>query len=224
MTSLGQVELILLTHHHHDHSDSARKLSARTGAPIRAADPSLCVGADQLRDGETMIAGGIRIRVLATPGHTADSVCFHLPDDRDLESRRSQAGSMLTGDTLLGRGSTVIATRDGSLPDYLRSLMRLVEIGPATTLPGHGPRLDDLPLVATAAHDHRVARLREVADAVCDLERTGSPDSVTVEAVTDVVYAHVAPAVRPAAEANVAAQLKYLAHLADVPRMRHSPR
>jgi glyoxylase-like metal-dependent hydrolase (beta-lactamase superfamily II) len=214
---LGQVELILLTHHHHDHSESARELAARTGAPVRAADPSLCVGGEPLRPGETMVAGGATVHVYKTPGHTADSVCFHLPDDSDLGGHQRQAGSMLTGDTLLGVGSTVIASGDGSLSDYLRSLSKLAAIGPAVVLPGHGPKLDDLGRAATAGLEHRAARLGEVAAAVNSLEATGAPNLVTVEAVTDIVYAHVAIEVRHAAEATVAAQLEYIAHLAQRP-------
>ncbi len=81
--------------------------------------------------------GGLELRVVPTPGHTADSLSFHLPADR----------AVLTGDTILGRGTTVVAHPDGRLGDYLDSLRRLrsltVDDGVHTVLPGHGPVLED---------------------------------------------------------------------------------
>jgi glyoxylase-like metal-dependent hydrolase (beta-lactamase superfamily II) len=68
----GPVELILITHRHADHTAAAARFSALTGAPVRAADPAHCHGAPPLQDGEVIRAAGTDIRVLATPGHTAD--------------------------------------------------------------------------------------------------------------------------------------------------------
>ena len=62
-----------------------------------------------------MTTGGLELRVVSTPGHTADSLSFHLPADR----------AVLTGDTVLGRGTTMVAHPDGRLGDYLDSLRRL---------------------------------------------------------------------------------------------------
>jgi glyoxylase-like metal-dependent hydrolase (beta-lactamase superfamily II) len=150
------------------------------------------------------MAAGVEIRVLATPGHTSDSVCFHLPQD-------GPHGSVLTGDTILGAGTTVLDYPDGTLADYLGSLDRLERLGPATVLPAHGPVLPALDEVVRAYRDHRLGRLEQVrgalralgADAVASVE-------AGVRAVTDLVYADVDPAVRRAAELSVAAQLDYL--------------
>ena len=73
-------------------------------------------------------------KVLATPGHSSDSLSFLLPGE-------AGAGAVLTGDTVLGRGTTVVAHPDGVLGDYLASLRRLRELGDWTVLPGHGPAL-----------------------------------------------------------------------------------
>ena len=77
------------------------------------------------------------MHVVATPGHTADSVSFVLPADR----------AVLTGDTVLGRGTTVVAHPDGRLGAYLDSLHRLHALAEAREVtavwPGHGPVLDD---------------------------------------------------------------------------------
>jgi glyoxylase-like metal-dependent hydrolase (beta-lactamase superfamily II)/8-oxo-dGTP pyrophosphatase MutT (NUDIX family) len=193
------VELVLITHHHLDHTEASAAFHALTGAPVRAFDPAFCIGGEPLTDGAEIVAAGTRIRVLATPGHTADSVCFILPDDDD------GVGSVLTGDTILGRGTTIIAHPGGRLGDYLASLDRLAAVGSATVLPAHGPVRPDLAAVAAEYAAHRQLRLDQIRDA---LGRLG-PDA-GVAAVTDLVYADVPADVRRAAETSVAAQLEYL--------------
>jgi glyoxylase-like metal-dependent hydrolase (beta-lactamase superfamily II) len=198
----GPVELILITHRHADHTAAAARFSGLTGAPVRAADPAHCHGAPPLRDGETIRAAGTDIKVLATPGHTADSLCFHLPQD-------GPHGSVLTGDTILGSGTTVLDYPDGTLRDYLESLDRLERLGPATVLPAHGPVLPALDAVARAYRDHRQGRLEQIRAALAALGEDAGADA-DVRAVTDAVYADVDPSVRRAAELSVAAQLDYL--------------
>lgn len=210
LQSAGDVELVLLTHHHIDHVEAAAHFAALTGAPVRAFDPRLCIDAPPLLDGEEIAAGGTRIVVVATPGHTADSVCLHLPDDAPLDAEEERA-SMLTGDTLLGRGTTIIAHPDGSLGSYLRSLDELEAFGALTVVPAHGPMLPDLAAVCREYAAHRELRLDQVRAVLAGLGRTASGDPELVTAVVDTVYADVDPAVRFAAEASVRAQLEYLA-------------
>jgi glyoxylase-like metal-dependent hydrolase (beta-lactamase superfamily II) len=198
LAQAGAVELILITHRHADHSAAAARFADLTGAPVRAADPAHCHGAGPLADGEVIHAAGVEIRVLATPGHTSDSVCFHLPHD-------GEHGSVLTGDTILGLGTTVLDYPDGTLGQYLASLDRLELLGQATVLPAHGPMLPALDAIVRAYRDHRQDRLAQVRAALADL----GPDAAVVD-VADAVYAAVDPAVRPAAELSVAAQLHYL--------------
>ena len=195
LAAAGRVELVLITHRHADHTAASTRFAEITGAPVRAFDATYCVGGDPLVDGELLSAGGSTIRVLATPGHTDDSVCLHLPED-------GPAGSVLTGDTVLGRGTSII---DGALADYLASLQTLCALGPATVLPAHGPVLPDLAAICTAYLAHRYERLAQVRAALAILG-----DSASVEQVTDVVYAQTDAAVRFAAEASVRAQLAYL--------------
>jgi glyoxylase-like metal-dependent hydrolase (beta-lactamase superfamily II) len=194
----GPVGLILLTHGHLDHTEAAQALAARTNSPVRALDPGYCLGAEPLTDGEIIEVAGVTITVVTTPGHTRDSVCFHLPQD-------GPAGSVLTGDTVLGRGTTIIDHPGGRLADYLDSLRRLQDFGPATVLPAHGPVLPDLAAVAATYLAHRAERLAQIKAA---LDHLGS--SATVARVADLVYGDVDPGVRRAAEASVAAQLEYL--------------
>lgn len=203
----GRVALILLTHHHPDHSESLPEFARMTGAPVRALDAAFCVDAPALTDGEVIEVAGVTIRVLATPGHTADSACFVLPDDEPVgsDAGHGRSGSVLTGDTVLGHGTTIIADPDGALGPYLESLRRLREVGPALVLPGHGAVLPDLVAICDAYLAHRAERLDEVRAALADL----GPDA-TAQAVTDVVYRDVDPSVRAAAEASMRAQLAYL--------------
>lgn len=198
LAAAGPVELVLITHRHPDHTQASRRLHELTGAPVRAFDPDHCIAAPPLTDGERLQSGGVDIRVLATPGHTSDSVCFHLPDD-------GPSGSVLTGDTILGRGTTVLDFPDGTLEDYLHSLERLSALGPATVLPGHGPVLADLSSVVLTYRDHREERLEQIRAALA----VAGPE-VTVGQITDAVYADVPANVRAAAELSVAAQLHYL--------------
>lgn len=223
LVSNGLIELILLTHNHQDHCESARRLSDMTGAPVRAIDPNQCMGSGALADGEELFAGGARLTVLATPGHSVDSACFYLHDDRDLEGA-TPSGSMLTGDTILGRGTTTIAAFGGSLRAYMASLERLISFGSAIVLPGHGDRLDDLAVVVRGYLAHRHSRLQDVSTAVNCLRSQRHRGSI-VAGVTDLVYPRVAPGVRMAAEATVRAQLDYVGESDDVAGVKHhSPR
>ena len=198
LAEAGRVELILVTHRHHDHTAGAQALSELTGAPVRAADPAHCIDAEPLRDGEIVSAAGVSLTVHATPGHTTDSVCFLLGGD-------GPTGSILTGDTILGRGTTVIAHPDGRLGAYLDSLRLLAGLGHPLVLPGHGPVVPDLAAVSGQYLAHREQRLAAVREAV----RVIGADA-SVEAVTDAVYTDIDSSVRPAAERSVAAQLDYL--------------
>jgi glyoxylase-like metal-dependent hydrolase (beta-lactamase superfamily II) len=195
----GPVELVLLTHRHHDHAGGARRFAELTGAPVRALDPTLVLGSEALAGGDVVAAAGVELRVLPTPGHTSDSLCFLL-DGPDAEP------AVLTGDTVLGRGTTVIAHPDGALGPYLDSLRRLAGLAPGTAvLPGHGPELPDAATVAAQYLAHREQRLEQVRAALGTL----GPQA-TARQVVELVYADVDPILWPAAEWSVRAQLDYL--------------
>jgi glyoxylase-like metal-dependent hydrolase (beta-lactamase superfamily II) len=195
----GPVALVLITHRHHDHAGGARRFAELTGAPVRALDPSLVLGSEALGEGEVVAAAGVELRVIGSPGHTSDSVSFLL-DGPDTDP------VVLTGDTILGRGTTVIAHPDGQLGPYLESLRRLADLPPGTAvLPGHGPELPDAPGVAAAYLAHREERLEQVRSALTTLGAGAS-----ARAVVEHVYADVDRALWPAAELSVRAQLEHL--------------
>lgn len=210
----GPVQVILLTHGHVDHSEGAAALHARTGAPVRALDPAHRLGSEGLAAGDVIETAGIELRVLATPGHTADSLSFLLTGDErgageTVGGTAPATGSaVLTGDTILGRGTTVVAHPDGQLADYLASLTALAKLGDTAVLPGHGPELPAAGRAAEYYLHHRQARLDQVRDAVAGLATT--PELVDPAEVVRIVYADVDRVLWPAAELSVRAQLDYL--------------
>lgn len=205
----GPVGAVLLTHHHADHSAAAREFAERMGCGVRALDPAYRLGAEGLADGDVVSVDGLEIHVVGTPGHTADSLSFHVPAE----------SAVLTGDTVLGRGTTVVAHPDGHLGAYLDSLDRLhalAESRAATSIwPGHGPVISD----ALAALDfyiaHRRERLAQVEVAVVALRGAPHPEGIAADDVprqiVEMVYADVDPILWGAAELSVRAQLAYLA-------------
>ncbi len=199
VSRVAPVGLVLLTHGHPDHSDGAFALQEMTGAPLAAADPQFCVDADPLSGGAVLTGvGGVEVRVLATPGHTGDSVSLVVADD---------VPGLLTGDTILGRGTTVVAHPDGRLAPYLSSLAAIRDLDlPVTLLPGHGPAGGAARERAAAYLAHRARRLDQVRAAL-------AAGDTTPEEVVRRVYADVDPVLWPAAELSVRAQLDYLAEL-----------
>ncbi|MGW6913382.1 MBL fold metallo-hydrolase [Kitasatospora sp. NPDC054939] len=192
-----RIALTLLTHGHADHAEGAARFAELTRTDVLALDPAHRLGSEGLIAGRRLDIGGLDLRVVATPGHTSDSLTFHLPAD----------GAVLTGDTVLGRGTTMVAHPDGRLGDYLDSLRRLhtmaSEHGVRTVLPGHGPVLRDALGAVDYYLAHRANRLAQVETAVEAGCRT-APDVVAR------VYADVDRALWPAAELSVRAQLEYL--------------
>ncbi len=194
ISALGRIAMILISHRHGDHTDGIDRLVAASGATVRSVGSGFLRGSGgYLRDGEVIAAAGLHIRVLATPGHTADSVSFVLED------------AVLTADTILGRGSTVIDDEDGSLGAYLESLRRLRGLGKRTVLPGHGPELEDIAGAAEMYLAHREDRLRQIRRALAELG-----EDATARQVVEHVYADVDVTLWDAAESSVRAQLAYL--------------
>ena len=192
-----RIGLTLLTHGHPDHAEGAARFAELTRTNVRALDPELRLGEEGLAAGDVIVAGGLELRVVPTPGHTADSLSFHLPAD----------AAVLTGDTVLGRGTTVVAHPDGRLGDYLDSLRRLQAMATEghidMILPGHGPVLADARGAVEYYLAHRAHRLAQVETAV-ETGRTTAPE------VVEHVYADVDRSLWPAAELSVRAQLDYL--------------
>ncbi len=187
----------ILTHGHHDHAEAAPRFAELTGTRVRAVGR----GHDDLADGDVVSAGGLELRVVATPGHTSDSVSFALAADH----------ALLTGDTVLGRGTTVVAHPDGELTAYLASLERIAALtgggDVSAILPGHGPLVPDAAAMVSFYRTHRRERLDQVRGALAD---GAAQEDDPVEGVLRRVYAEVPESVWPAARMSIRAQLDHL--------------
>jgi glyoxylase-like metal-dependent hydrolase (beta-lactamase superfamily II) len=208
----GEVAVVLLTHGHHDHSEAATSFAERMGCGVRALDPAQRLGSEGLADGDVVEVDGLEVRVVGTPGHTSDSLSFLLPAER----------ALLTGDTVLGRGTTVVAHPDGKLGAYLDSLQRLHALAEAREAvevwPGHGPVIADALGVLDFYLAHRRQRLEQVRAALEELTQrareegpgAGLDADALPRQVVERVYADVDPVLWGAAELSVRAQLDYL--------------
>ncbi len=189
----GRVGLTLLTHDHADHAEAAARFGELTGSQVRAVGR----GHVDLGDGDLLRVGGLEVLVVTTPGHTGDSVSFLLPAE----------AALLTGDTVLGRGTTVVAWPDGELAAYLESLERIAALcatgAVAHILPGHGPDLPDAAAAVRYYLHHRAERLEQIRAALALGARTPRE-------VVESVYADVPQHLWGAAEWSVRAQLAYL--------------
>jgi len=179
VAAAGPVAAVLVTHGHPDHVEGLDRFLELTGATL----------------GVEGAPAGLSITTVPAPGHTADSVCFDVAHDGQR--------AILTGDTILGHGTTVVAWPDGDLGDYLDSLGRLSTYHDIPALPGHGPALADCAAAAAFYLTHRRARLDQVRAVV-------AAGATTPAQVVDAVYGGLDAVLRPAAELSARAQLAYV--------------
>ncbi|GAA4386739.1 MBL fold metallo-hydrolase [Tsukamurella soli] len=202
----GIVALTLVTHRHKDHTGGLKRWESLTRSPIRAYLPEYCINtATPLAAGDVISVAGLDLTVLHTPGHTADSLSFLV----DVADAPSEPGALISGDTLLGRGTTVLDPKDGGLADYLGSLDLLGRHAAGRSLlPGHGPDHPDAAPIVAGYVAHRADRLDQVRRALDDMGVTAA-EAKPMKVVRHV-YRDVDKKVWPAARQSVRAQLDYL--------------
>lgn len=185
---------IMVTHHHLDHAEAAAAWSQGFGCSVVAASEDVAGhGGSIVGGGDRLRVGGIDVEVVATPGHTRDHLSLRLP-----------TGAVLTGDHVLGRGTSVVAHPDGDLSAYLRSLRRLLALGPDALFPGHGPELTEDPTAVLNYYQHHRA-FREAQITAILAEGPATPAGLVAR-----IYAEVDRRVWGAAEASTRATLASL--------------
>lgn len=190
----AEVAAILVTHHHHDHAEAARPWARRFGVTVHAATRDVA-GEDGrlLTDGQRLTLAGIELEVVATPGHTRDHLAFRLP-----------TGAVLSGDHVLGRGTSVVPHPEGDLLAYLESLRRVRDLGPHALYPGHGPELTEDPDAVLAYYrEHRAFREQQILAVLAE-------GPATPRGLVERIYAEVDERLWPAAEASTRATLEVL--------------
>ncbi len=184
----GDIRAIVCTHSHPDHAPGAARLQALVERGGRARPPILGLSsgpharADSCFTPERELADGERLRlesadgpsrhtlrVLHTPGHTANHICLLLEED----------GLLFSGDHVLNGSTPVIAPPDGDMDAYLRSLDKLLaacaEAQVGFILPAHGHVLGRAARTLERLKSHRLAREAKVAAAMRALP-DGTPD------------------------------------------------
>lgn len=191
---------VVLSHHHRDHAQAAG-WAHEWGVPLWAFSPELVGKAapqarpEPMRDGDRVTLAGVTLEAVYTPGHSSDHLCLRLVE----------TDVVLTGDHVLGRGTTVVVWPDGDMARYMASLRRLAAAPGSALYPGHGPMLHDPAGKIAEYLAHREERERQVLDAL----RAGDDSPM---AVVRRVYADVDPVLHGAASRSVQAHLEKLVH------------
>lgn len=191
----GRPEMILVTHHHPDHSEAAPLLADRLGIPVAAFPHPQQPRVDrQLADGDVLEFGGGSARVLHTPGHTADHACLELVGE----------STILVADLVAAEGFIVVAPPDGDMSLYMRSLERVRELRPRLLLPGHGDPIDDAEGRLVAYLEHRRQREAKVLGA---LRGAGEGVPQTLDELMPIAYDDTPEALLPIARMSLEAHL-----------------
>lgn len=206
---------ILLTHAHPDHAPGAVRLAHETGAPVLMAPgalaPSIAPGevARWIGEGERLETDAGVLRAIATPGHTPEHLAFHWT-----EGGAPAGGALFVGDLLMGMGDTaLVASPEGDLAEYLRSLERVGDVGASVLYPAHGAPLTDPAQALARYRAHREERIAQVRAALGPRPRSAA------ELVDEVYGPALHPALREAAEGSLAAVLAYLTARGEAERL-----
>ncbi len=195
-----EIGVAAITHHHADHSGNLKWAKESLGADVAipAGGRRLLTGriprqVDALEDGQTLDLGsGVRVQILATPGHSVDSLCYYLEDE----------GVLFTGDTLLGSSTTTVS----DLGAYRKSLQRLLELPNLKVIcPGHGKIVNDPRERLEGYVNHRDMREQQILDAL-----KGGKQLSSWEIMLEM-YPEIDTRLRRAADGNVRTHLDQLA-------------
>jgi glyoxylase-like metal-dependent hydrolase (beta-lactamase superfamily II) len=144
-------------------------------------------------DGMLIDGDGFLLECVATPGHTANHMCYVLPQEK----------ALFSGDHVMGWSTSVIAPPDGNMGDYLASLDKLAARDERIFYPTHGSPIADPQAWLGQLITHR--RMRE-AQILAALARGAD----TVAELVERLYPGIETALRPAAAQQVVAHLQHL--------------
>ncbi len=207
------IEGIILTHGHPDHTGGIRQVIERFGEmTVRKFpgpwDGGLGAEVEAIADGATLRTEGATLRALHTPGHAVDHLCFVVEEDE----------ALISGDNVLGVGTTVIPAEGGDLLDYMGSLQRALEENPKRIYPAHGPCIDDGTGKLREYISHREQRETQILAAM-----TEPSEGHAVAEIVATVYAAYPKALHAAAAQSVTAHLLKLEREAAVQRSDGTP-
>lgn len=180
---------IFVTHTHGDHSPGTMALQALTGAQLVGLAPP--AGAsyqdhsfvpDRLyRDGESIQCDGFSVRLIHTPGHVSNHLCYLLEED----------ALLFTGDHILQGTTPVILPPDGDMSDYMQSLEQLKVMPLKALAPGHGEIMTEPVQMIDTLIRHRQRREQKVMSSMMTLQSCTLNELVTL--AYDDVPAHLIP-------------------------------
>ncbi|MCQ3809636.1 MAG: MBL fold metallo-hydrolase [Acidimicrobiia bacterium] len=202
-----QVEALLITHTHRDHSPASRAVAEATGAPAYGFGPHPASDTDDGKSeergdtdfapdmavvhGDVVEGPGWSFECLYTPGHISNHVAY----------RWREADGVFTGDHIMGWSTTVIPPPDGNMTDYLSSLRLLADSpGDRVYWPTHGPPVTEPHALVEALYAHRLDRERQILECLA----TGPQ---TIAEMVEVMYADVATELHEPAARSVLAHL-----------------
>ncbi len=159
----GPIRWIFVTHTHKDHSPAAQALKARTGAPLLGMAALHAEWQDNDFQPDVPLAGGevfnlpgnSTLRVIHTPGHAGNHLCYLLEEERML----------FTGDHVMQGSTVVINPPDGDMGAYLKSLRELMQLDLDWLAPGHGFLMPQPRRAMQQIVDHRLKREAKVLQA-----------------------------------------------------------
>lgn len=197
----GTIRQVLVTHTHRDHSPAAQALKTATGARLVGLPPPADASQDrdfvpdQLpADGEVLATGAGPLKVIHTPGHASNHVCYLLAGEHMLFS----------GDHIMQGSTVVINPPDGDMKAYLQSLARLLTEDIHYIAPGHGFLMAEPAVVVDVLTTHRLAREHKVIRALRIQGRS------TLADLTPHAYDDVPAAIHALAARSLLAHLRKL--------------
>lgn len=195
----GKIRQILVTHTHEDHSPGAAPLKSVSAAPLLGRttphrhwqDPTFTPDRELNHDERVAAGDGATLRVIHTPGHASNHLCFLLEEERIL----------FTGDHIIQGSTVVIDPPDGDMAAYIRSLESLRREPLEHLAPGHGTLISDPRDAIELLIKHRLHREGKV---LASLPRQ-HPEHLA--ALLRRVYDDISPQLLPIAERSLLAHL-----------------